>query len=208
MVKLTGPGLATKASGSLGEELIFSTWKGKAYVKQHRKPTQPRTGKQIGMRVTMAALSSAWKLATAPQHATWNELAAASNISAFNAHTAYNLSRWRDNNTPTRSWPATPTTVTRTWTSPTLAVQGRTITIAWNLTALGNGWFVPIYRVNDQIEKGDWDQLIGMIYQVAPGPNHFIDHAPIVGRNFYSISLCSTDGYEIPSPWHKYIDFP
>ena len=35
MVRLKGPGLASKASGSIANTLIFSNWKGKPYLKKH-----------------------------------------------------------------------------------------------------------------------------------------------------------------------------
>ena len=57
MVKLTGPAIAQGAAGQLAGELIFSDWKGRAYLKKHRKPKQPRTPPQLAMCAMLRFLS-------------------------------------------------------------------------------------------------------------------------------------------------------
>ena len=106
MVKLTGPGLAQSASGQLAGELIFSNWKGRAYLKKHANPKQPQARGQVGMRAMLEFLSSNWSQISDANQATWNDLAAQTNISPFNAYLAYNLRRHRSNQRPTQAYPA------------------------------------------------------------------------------------------------------
>lgn len=105
MVKLTGPGLARGASGTLADQLIFSTWKGKAYLKRHRNPAQPRTPAQIAMRAVMRFLSQEWTNLSDALKDSWAALAAATNISPFNAYQAFNLARYRTFGSPSGIYP-------------------------------------------------------------------------------------------------------
>lgn len=208
MVKLTGPGTAEKASGTLAGTLVFSHTKRGAYLKRHRKPKQPNTQPQFAMKAMLKGLSPAWHLASAYNQATWNPLATQREITPFNAYLGYNLARWRRKLPPTRAFPELGTIVTRTWGQPTLQTIGRYVEITWNLTALVNGWFIPIYRTLDGFADGTWYQLIGQVYQTAPGVGTFNDLHPLTGTNYYAVSLESNSGYEVPTPWHITHVFP
>ncbi len=106
MVKLTGPGLAHQATGSIAGELTFSTWKGKPYLKKHRRPKQPRTTAQRSMRAMLSFLSDQWSVISAADKATWEPLAERTNVSPFNAYQAYNLDRNRNLRRPSQMYPA------------------------------------------------------------------------------------------------------
>ena len=109
MVKLKGPSLSTEASGKLANALIFSTSKKRAYLKQHAKPANPRTGPQTSVRAAMKFLSQAWKLLTPPDQATWNELAKREEAAPYHAFIAYNHDRWHNFRAPSKTYPATET---------------------------------------------------------------------------------------------------
>jgi len=95
MVKVLAPAMSMEASGQLGKALVFSKWKGRAYVRSLVKPTNPRTITQVGMRTMMAWLTQHWKDITEPNQATWEAVAAQTVISPFNAYVSYNQKRWR-----------------------------------------------------------------------------------------------------------------
>lgn len=109
MVKLRGPGLAADAAGQLAGELVFSHWKGKAYLKKRTPPKQPRAPGQVATRAMMSFLSSQWSVISASDRATWYALAAQTDISPVNAYHAYNLQRWRSGKWPSAAHPATET---------------------------------------------------------------------------------------------------
>jgi len=109
MVKVTGPMLSQAAAGKIGESLIYSVNKGRAYVKKHTAPKQPKTGKQIGMRAIFAYLSKMWTTLSPAEKTTWQQLAALTNIAPFNAWQSYNTARYRDFWPPSIEHPAAKT---------------------------------------------------------------------------------------------------
>jgi len=106
MAILTGPLHSDAASGKFAKSIVFSTWKGRAYARQLVTPQNPKTQGQIGVRVMMKWLSQIWSSMGAPAKATWDDLAAAAQISSFNAMIGHNLARWQANAGPTQSYPA------------------------------------------------------------------------------------------------------
>jgi hypothetical protein len=96
MVKVQAPALSMEASGKLGGCMVFSSWKGRAYVRSLVKPTNPKTALQTGIRAAMKFLAQIWTTIAAPNQAYWNTLAANANISPFNAFVAENMRNWRN----------------------------------------------------------------------------------------------------------------
>lgn len=74
----------------LGENVVFSMWKGRQYMRSYTKPANPKTTGQTANRLHMAAVVSWWQqhVATVPASITlWNTGALASLISGFNLFT-------------------------------------------------------------------------------------------------------------------------
>lgn len=109
MVKLKGPLGSAEASGTLGRTAIFSSWKGRAYAKAHAIPSDPNSSLQISVRQMLGFLASQFKAFTAPNKATWEELAAQTNIPPYNAFLSTNLNRWKMFHAPSKSYPAAET---------------------------------------------------------------------------------------------------
>lgn len=55
MVKVTGPMHSETASGSFAKSIVFSIWKGRAYVRQLVKPSNPRSEGQVAQRAALAS---------------------------------------------------------------------------------------------------------------------------------------------------------
>ena len=159
MVKLTGPGLAQSASGTLGGELTFSNWKGKAYLKQHRKPKQPRTGGQVGMRSIMRFLSQQWSAIAPVDQATWADLAAADAISPFNAYLKQNLHRWRNFQRPSHAWPATQAGGLGVDANHGISGSVRSIIVWYQITSLADFWAMQVHEVTAHGEPITWNNL-------------------------------------------------
>lgn len=146
MVKLTGPGLAKQAGGTLAGQLVFSSWKGRAYVKTKSTPTQPRTDPQMAMRNMLTFLSQEWANLTQPQQDAWDAVPVTEPIPAFNKYQKVNLQRYRSFLAPSIIYP-----ITETGTSPaeanwTVTCLGDHARINVQIAAPNDGWGVAFYR--------------------------------------------------------------
>lgn len=137
---------SAEASGSFGPSVVFSSWKGRALAKIKTIPTNPKSPMQVSVRAMMAFLSAAWSTLTAPQKATWNALASAAKIPAYNQFISSNLGRWSELHAPSKD-----STPSETGTLPDLdalyAVGGPAhVEISGDWYSLENGWGLIIFR--------------------------------------------------------------
>lgn len=115
MVKLKGPGMASKAAGGLGKVLIFSESKGRPYAKRWSAPANPQTGGQIGVRAIVQWVSENWRLWPEDDRLTWEALAHQKRISPINACIGYNLERISRMQYPASNYPARRVLIPQTW---------------------------------------------------------------------------------------------
>lgn len=160
MVKLTAPALGTRATGTLARALIYSHWKNTAYLKKHASPTQPRAPGQLAMRAMMGFLSAEWAQLSPADQATWSGLAAAANISPFNAYQGTNLSRWRNFLAPTQTYPAPGMGVMPTWTVASATGLPRAVEIKMTVVTLWDGWGATVHHVPAPGTDGVWNDLL------------------------------------------------
>jgi hypothetical protein len=93
-MKVTGPAFSLAASGTIGGMITASRWKGRAYFRTRVTPHNPRSPGQVAGRAMFSFLSRAWSAIGSTNQNTWNDLAAATNISPFNAYQKFNMDRW------------------------------------------------------------------------------------------------------------------
>lgn len=92
MAKVTSPLMSMDASGTIGDALVFSKWKGRNYVRQFVTPAYSNTTEQANIRDIVRKASLAWKAgstvgATAINSGyktAYNTAAAPYSISGFN----------------------------------------------------------------------------------------------------------------------------
>lgn len=184
MVKLKGPGLANRAAGQLAGELIFSNWKGRAYLKKHRRPRQPRAPGQVAMRAMITWLSSQWSKLDPAHQATWVQLAARTHIAPVNAYQAYNLRRWRNHKYPSLTYPATETG-TNTWVSGMAAAGGvRCAYLTIEVTQPKDGWGLILMRGPTAEFPRAWHRLITVHDATAPAVIRYCD-APLAAGTYH-----------------------
>ena len=159
MVKLRGPGLAADAAGQLAGELVFSHWKGKAYLKKRTPPKQPRAPGQVATRAMMTFLSSQWSVISASDRATWDALAAQTDISPVNAYHAANLSRWRDFLRPSQTYPPPMGGDIGGWSTLVATGLPRAIRISFTITYLQDIWGAQIHHVVPADSPMRWNNL-------------------------------------------------
>ena len=147
MAQVTGPLLSFGASGSVGKAVTFATWKGRPYVRQLVKPSNPKSNGQTAQRAMQKFLSQAWAGLTSVNQATWDALASQNAYSPFNAYTSANLKRWSDFLAPSQANP--PTTGGTNPTLSTLTLTGKSggfdLTQAISLGLEGSGWGLAVY---------------------------------------------------------------
>lgn len=181
------------ASGSLAKAITYTSWKGRAVVRELVIPANPKTGPQTGMRAMMSFLSKIWTGLTAPNKATWEDLANAGTYSTFNAFTSVNQSRWRRFLTPSAETPITaigaggdaPTT------TPTGGIRQIQLSIAHGVTPPDWGWI--IYRSEGTGFTPAYSNCVAIIPTTAD-PDIYIDTPLAVGTWYYRIGGFSLDG--------------
>lgn len=168
MVKLTGPGLSTEASGSLNDQLTFTNWKGKAYAKRHRKPKQPRTDAQRTLRAMMSFLSRGWAACPPAARATWEPLAAETNIAPFNAYQAGNLDRWQEFNYPSQAYPATEAGVLPSIAGWTVTPRPQALHHSILITDVKDGWAIGLFHHHGAFGADKQEYLYHFIVLTTP----------------------------------------
>lgn len=85
MAKVTAPLLSFGASGQIAKTQVYSTWKGRPYVRRHVIPSNPQTVAQTSTRNTFSNASSVWKLMGALAISPWDRFATGQVLTGRNA---------------------------------------------------------------------------------------------------------------------------
>jgi len=85
MATPTAPLLSFGASGTLAKTLVYSKWKGRAYVRKHVIPSNPKTAAQDLTRNAFKWTSDVWKAAPTLVRAPWERFATGQVLSGRNA---------------------------------------------------------------------------------------------------------------------------
>ncbi len=204
MVKLKGPGHAIAASGALADTVIFSTCKGRAYLKTHATPTNPRSGTQTSVRVAMTFLSQVWQSLSLADQGTWISPAFDQNTTPYHAFIRENQKRWRTFRTPSKRYPAAeaPPAVftTRLWN---IAVGYRMVT--HTITHTGdNYWGFVIFRELDHLYTPSLQNAIALIPRAAGNTSTWIDTPIKPGSYRYMFAVFTATGVSIVQPTLRY----
>lgn len=84
MAKTTAPLLSFGASGTIAKTQVYSTWKGRPYVRRHVIPANPDSPAQQLTRNTWRWLNNVWKFYPGSAVDAWNLYAKASRFTARN----------------------------------------------------------------------------------------------------------------------------
>jgi hypothetical protein len=185
--------LSLAASGSIGGAVVYSSAKGRAYARQLVIPSNPKSGPQVGMRSMLKFLSQQWASLTAGQKADWDTRAAQTNISAFNAFTSYNQSRWRSFLGPSKLDPAAVAAIAPAapTTTVTAGVRQLGLSIADGAQVPDWGWM--IFRSLVTGFTPAYSNLVAVIAATA-SPTLFVDAALTPVAHYYRIKGFMIDG--------------
>jgi hypothetical protein len=98
MAKTTAPALSFGASGQIAKSAVYSSWKGRSYVRRHVIPANPQTTSQMNTRAIFSWLNAVWKLLPNDAIAPWTAYAKGKQLTNRNAFQKYNLATLLANN--------------------------------------------------------------------------------------------------------------
>lgn len=101
--------MSLDASGTLGDAIVFSKWKGRPYVRERVIPSNPKSGAQVGRRAMFSFLSKQWDGLSDANKATWQDLADQLVSTPFSAYVSANMEDWHNFLAPSKVTPATRT---------------------------------------------------------------------------------------------------
>ena len=108
MALLIGPLHSDQASGTIGNTITYSRWKGKPYARFRVVPNNPMTPAQISVRTALRLLTEAWRLeetlgtdpndqvVDAAYKALWNVAVGSRAMSGFNFYVKRYMEQFRD----------------------------------------------------------------------------------------------------------------
>jgi len=84
MARTKGPLFSLEASGTVGNVITYSQWKGRNYVRRHVVPQNPQTAEQVNVRKAMALCVEYWQTIGGEVQPTFNAFAKSTGMSGFN----------------------------------------------------------------------------------------------------------------------------
>ena len=194
MARVLGPLMSVSASGTFAKTLVFSIWKGRAYVRERVIPLNPRSAMQLGVRAMMAFLAQAWAGLIAGEQDDYDEGASQRSISPFNEFVSQNLSAWQTFTTPSKNWPAENASTPLTVTTQTLTGGEGMATIELTPSGATAIWGFLIFRSLAVITTPSWANCITAI--AADGANMVthVDSPLDAGTYHYRSAVFNDDG--------------
>lgn len=186
--------MSLDASGTIGNAIVFSKWKGRNYVRERVIPANPKSGGQVGMRAMLKFLAQSWSAIGSTPQATWETRAAASSISPFNAFTSYNQKRWRNFTGPSDTYPEATDDVDSTLGALTLVLGERSITVTQAVTTAADGWGILIFRSPTGTFDTGWDNLIAAVPISGTDDVVYVDTPLAPGPYYYDTRPFTLDG--------------
>lgn len=194
MVKVQAPCLSLEASGSIAGALVFSKWKGRPYCRSLVKPSNPRSGGQVGMRAMFRWLSQQWNALGAVDKATWEARADQKVISPFNAYVSLGQYRFADFLAPSTMDPPA-TAMTPSVDGAGAATAGvRSITVEQAITTANDGWGVAFFRALAPAFTTAFDNLIGVGLIVGAADVVWVDSPLEPDTYYYNMRAFTEDG--------------
>lgn len=179
MAGVRGPLFGLDASGSIGDAITFSKWKGRAYVRIKATPSNPQSPGQVSTRAMMKFLTQAWANIDPADQAAWETLAAAGNYSTFNAYVKFNMDRWTQFQSPQQRPSGSPDLIP-VMGALTVTAGVRIASVSQAITTENDGWgvivhasqttgFTPTKTTVREVFQWQGDPTTGVISPLTPG---------------------------------------
>ena len=131
MGKTVLPGMSLQTSGKFGGAIVFASWKGRPYIRQLVKPSNPKTDAQIGVRAGMKFLGPGWSALTAAQQATFDAPAQAAQITSFNVYSKVGQTNLGQDKGPQNEYSPAQVTLSSAVIDLAESVSGKSVTLTW-----------------------------------------------------------------------------
>lgn len=191
MARVQAPLLSLSASGTIGDAITFSTWKGRPYVRTRVIPANPRSGLQVGMRAGIASYPHQWNVAmTSTSRALWNQAVGAEAISGFNLFTRMSQKSLRNNYAPFLAHADMTQAGTPAAPGDAAAVQdGTDVDITW--TVVGGSWMLLIFHsLTTPFTPG----ISNLIACTSGTLQLWVHRNPGIGTHYYDCRSTDPDG--------------
>lgn len=96
MARVSGPLLSLGASGQIANTQVYSTWKGRPYVRRYVIPANPQSSEQTLTRNTFNWLQNVWRYMPSGALDAWNAYANTNRFTAANGFIKQNLPGLRE----------------------------------------------------------------------------------------------------------------
>jgi hypothetical protein len=194
MARVYGPLHSDDASGSIKGGTTFSKWKGRNYVRARVTPSNPRTAAQTGNRAMFAFLAAFWTGFTQAMKDSWSEVAAATNVTLYNAYMGTNLKRWQSFKSPTKEYPAAETACALTISAHTFTGGTGLATLSITPSAATDIWGFVILRDLAAIVTPAWNLACAVIPANGANAVTYVDSPLAAGTYHYRVAAINKDG--------------
>ncbi len=193
MAGVKGPLFSLDASGTVGDAIVYSKWKGRNYVRRHAIPANPKSVSQVSVRAMMRYLAQQWAGLSDGQQTDWETRAAATNISEFNAFTAYNMDRWGRFLCPSKLDPATHGGTPAITDTPTCVAGVRSIAVGFDVSTANDGWGALLFRGLTDYPTPARNTLLRVVPAEGAATYAFLDTDVTVGVEYWYVLQGFTD---------------
>lgn len=131
MGKTVLPGMSLDCSGKFGGAIVFAKWKGRPYIRQLVKPSNPKTDAQIGVRAGMKFLGPGWSALSASEQATFDAPAQAAQVTSFNIYSKVGQTNLGQDKGPQNEYAPAQVTLASSVIDLAESVSGKSVTLTW-----------------------------------------------------------------------------
>jgi len=89
VTRVQGPLFSVTASGTIGDAITYSNWKGLPYVRSRVIPANPKTASQVSVRDVLTSAVGNWQdtaIVPAASKLSWDYYASGTGMSGFNRY--------------------------------------------------------------------------------------------------------------------------
>lgn len=194
MARMNAPGLGLGASGSIGDAMTYSTWRGRPYLRRKVTPSNPKSATQQSVRAMMKFLAQLWSTLSAPDQSTYSALAAANNVPYFNAYQKVNMKRWSEAKYPSQEYPAAEAGTPQTAGTHTATGGQRAATLALKTTTAADGWGYMIHRSTTTGFTPGYTNSAAVVAINGTTDVPYIDHDLDADTYYYKMTPFTIDG--------------
>jgi hypothetical protein len=163
-------------------------------VQQTRKPHDPQTQPQLGVRALIRSIAKTWHDLTPDEKQTWLDLADSITLKPFLAYTQYLVARWMNLQPPTRAYPAEETSSPISITAHAYTGGKRFATLSITPSSDDAIFGVLILRSPSPITTPTYRQAIALIPVKTAATISFTD-SPLPPETYhYRAAVYNTDG--------------